>query len=68
MVQVRIKKDRAKINICDPGCREKLFGEPDKFRYVEKFDVFIRIHSRQEVPALGKEYYVRLFDLDSGDW
>src|SRR5690606_28979988 len=59
-----VLKDRAKIKfaIQDVG---KARSKDPMYRYVEKFDQFIRIHSRQEVEAMGKSYNMKITDLDA---
>jgi len=59
-----VLRERAKIKyvIQDVG-RER--SDDPIFRYVEKFDDFIRIHSRQEVSALGIRHNIKISNLDS---
>lgn len=59
-----VLKDRAKIKYAIQDVEKTRSANP-MFRYVEKFDAFIRIHSKQEVLALGKEYNAHVSDLDS---
>ncbi|CAG5017675.1 hypothetical protein DYBT9275_05823 [Dyadobacter sp. CECT 9275] len=56
--------ERAKIKyvIQDVGSGR---SKDSRFRYVEKFDQFIRIHSKEEVTALGGKYSTEVTTLDS---
>lgn len=59
-----VLKERAKIHyvIQDVGTQRS----PNPiFRYVEKFDQFVRIHSGQEITALGNKYGIKISTLDS---
>lgn len=59
-----VLKERAKIKyiIQDGGSRRL---KNPIFRYVEKFDQFIRIHSKQEVATLGEKHKLKITNLDS---
>lgn len=59
-----VLKEKAKIKyaIQDVGSRRE---EDSMFRYVEKFDQFIRIQSKQDVLALEKSFTMKISNLDS---
>ena len=59
-----VLKDRAKIKyaIMDVGSRRM---EDEMFVYVEKFDQFVRIHSKEDLLAISKDYKADLTNIDS---
>ena len=59
-----VLKERSKIKyiIMDVG-RTRM--EDDMFRYVEKFDRFIRIHSKEDLLSIGEDYDTEIATLDS---
>lgn len=59
-----VLKKRAKIKyvIQDVGTQR---SKDPMFRYVEKFDDFVRIHSKDEVLALGNRHQMKISTLDS---
>lgn len=59
-----VLKEKAKIKyaIQDVGSRRE---EDSMFRYVEKFDQFISIQSKQDVLALEKSFTMKISNLDS---
>lgn len=59
-----VLKERAKIKyvIQDVGTQR---SKDPMFRYVEKFDDFIRIYSKDEVLALGSRHKMKISTLDS---
>lgn len=56
------EKARIKYAIQDVGSRRE---EDSMFRYVEKFDQFISIQSKQDVLALEKSFTMKISNLDS---
>lgn len=59
-----VLKERAKIKYIIQDVGNQRSKDP-MFRYVEKFDDFIRIHSKAEVLALGSRHNMKIADLDS---
>lgn len=60
--EVLKKRANIKYAIMDIGSRR---FEDDMFRYVEKFDQFIRIHSREDLVSASKNYNTDIPTLDS---
>ncbi|MBE9463567.1 amidohydrolase family protein [Dyadobacter subterraneus] len=59
-----ILKERAKIKYVIQDVGTERSNDP-MFRYVEKFDDFIRIHSKNEVLTLGSRHDTQISTLDS---
>jgi len=56
------EKARIKYAIMDVGSQRM---EDNLFRYVEKFDQFIRINSRKNIESVGEKYAMKINTLDA---